>query len=171
MVYTWYIPADIIQNLIWMVYTMYSIDGFDLYQHAPDMYWIFIEYIFDTSLVCITGMGGTCWYLSNPSILYMVYTIHIKFCMISARYAMNISCMYHVYCMYIPCIFQTYTDLCVPCIYLVFIGIYQVYTKYIPSIYWLYFYTEYAKYIPGIYQVYIKYIPSTSIQKIRRLLN
>ncbi len=77
--------------------------------YLSNMYWIYLWYGWHM-LGIYHGYGGTCWYQSKPSILYMLYTIHINFVW---------------YCWYIPCIYHLHN------IYISFI--YHIYFMYIPN--------------------------------------
>ncbi len=90
--------------------------------------------------------------------------------------------IYHVYPMYIPCIFQSGSNMAMKyqeySLYIldgIYFCIFPRYTVYIHCIYWVYtlyilsIYTGYIHIVHnGIYQDYTKYIPCTSNQKAWR---
>ena len=85
------------------------------------------------------------------------FTWYIPYIWMRTPYGWNIPCIYHVYTMYIPCIYQSGCDIPV---------IYQTYSLYLlhclSFVYTLhiqYICIVYPMYIPGICIVYLKYIP------------
>ena len=100
------------------------------------------------------GVGYVTYGISDISCIYHVYIMYI-------------SCIYHVYIMYISCIYHVYI-MSISCLYHVYIlyisCIYHVYIMYISCIYHVYImcisciYHVYIMCISCIYHVYIMYI-------------